>query len=373
MAVRIAASKGREIISKGYGLPFAPLLASLRGQCDNIDRSEKIELLLLEGYILEVRGEWRSAIARFEEVSALAHPEKDRRVLAEVNRRIGVVHIRWSNYEKAEEYLARSLRLAEGITDPHALVETYYDMGGVLRSRGRYLEAIDFFQKSKGLAQANLDDNGLGKALYGIGLVHSAQMDHAQAILYKKEALSIIERTGDVDDIARVLIGLGGSFADINKFSEAVRYQERAIEMGRTSGNLELQAYAFRNASNAMLELDELNQAEEYLNSAFKIFEKLNNQFNLADLHMIKGGIYNRKMEWEWAKEEFRTAIEGIRKINVPLALGMMLYEVAQEYLKSGDFEGASNLLNEALQISTDGSATMLKAKVEETIAKIGI
>ncbi len=373
MAVRIAASKGREVISKGYGLPFAPLLASLRAQCDNIDRSERIELLLLEGYILEVRGEWQAAIGRFEEVASLADPEKDRRVLAEVNRRIGVVHIRWSNYEKAEDYLARSLRLAEGITDPHAFVETYYDMGGVLRSRGRYQEALEFFRRSKELAQTNLDDNGLGKALYGMGMVYSALLDHNQAIQYKKEALGIIERTGDVDDIARALIGVGGSLADVSNFSEAVRYQERAIELGRTSGNLELQGYAYRNASNAMMELDELGQAEEYLNSALKIFEKLNNQFNIADLHLIRGGIYNRKMEWEWAKEEFRTAIEGFRKINAPLILGRMLYEVAQEYLKSGDYEGATNLLNEALTISTEGDALMLREMVEETKAKIGI
>jgi tetratricopeptide (TPR) repeat protein len=122
-----------------------------------------------------------------------------------------------------------------------------------------------------------------------------------------------------------------------------------------------------------MMELDDLDQAEEYLNSAFKIFEKLNNPYNLADLHLIRGCIYNRKMEWEWAKEEFRTAIDGIRKINAPLVLGRVLYEIAQEYLKSGDQEGAHDLLNEALMISTEGSAITLKTKVEETIAKIGI
>jgi tetratricopeptide (TPR) repeat protein len=177
--------------------------------------------------------------------------------------------------------------------------------------------------------------------------------------------------TGDVDDIARVLIGGGGSLADVSNFSEAVSYQERAIEMGRTSGNLELQAYAFRNASNAMMEMDDLGQAEEYLNSAFKIFEKLNNQFNLADLHLIRGCIYNRKMEWEWAKEEFMVALGVIRNMNTPLTLGRWLYEIALEYIKSGEFDGAHDLLNEALKISTIGSAENLKKEVEEALVKI--
>jgi FimV-like protein len=228
------------------------------------------------------------------------------------------------------------------------------------------------FRKSKELAQTILDDAGLGKALYGMGQVYSSLTDHAQAIHYKKEALDVIERTGNVDDIARVLIGLGGSLADVANFSEAVRYEERAIEMGRTSGNLELQAYALRNASNALMEMDEFSQAEEYLNSAYKIFEKLKNQYNIADLHLLRGCIYNRKMEWEWAKEEFRTGIEGIRKIDAPLILGRVLYDVAQEYIKSGDNEGASDLLNEALVLSSEGSADILRDKVKETLGKIG-
>jgi tetratricopeptide (TPR) repeat protein len=320
-----------------------------------------------------VKGDWDEAIARFEEIVSLSNPQNDQRVLAEAYRRIGVVYIRRYNYDKAEERLATSLQLAGQLSDRRLLVEAYYDLGGVLRSRGRYLEALDYFVKSRDLASQSFDDAGMGKALYGMGQVYSSLMDHEKAIQCKKEGLGYIERTGDVDDITRVLIGLGGSLADLAKFAEAARYEEKAIEMGRISGNLELQGYAFRNASNIMLELDELDQAEEYLNSAMKIFEKLNNRFNLADLHMIRGGIYNKRMEWEWAKEEFQTAIEMVRKINAPLILGSMLYEIAQEYLKGGDQEGASVLLKEALSISTEESLPILRDKVEETIAKIGI
>jgi FimV-like protein len=121
-----------------------------------------------------------------------------------------------------------------------------------------------------------------------------------------------------------------------------------------------------------MMEMDDFSQAEDYLNSASKIFEKLKNQYNIADLHLLRGCIYNRKMEWEWAKEEFRTGIEGIRKIDAPLVLGRALYDVAQEYIKSGDNKGASHLLNEALVLSTESSAELLREKVKEMLGKIG-
>lgn len=370
-AVRIAASNGRDIISKGYSLPFAPLLTSLRAQCDSIDRSEKMELLLLEGDILEVRGEWDQSIARFEEIISLTDADKDRRLLAEVNRRLGAIYLRRGAYDRAEDYLVRSLGLAEDIKDPHALVETYYDLGGVLQNRGRPEDAMKAFSRSMELAQSTLDDMGLGMALYGIGRVYSSLMDHPQAIKYKKEALEVIERTGDVDNIARICIGLGGSLAEIHSYAEAVKYHERAVEMGRTSGNLELQGYALRNAVVVYVEMDELERAQEYIGQASKIFEKLGNHVLMADMHLMRGYIYNKKTEWEWAKAEFADALNAIRRQDAPLLLGRWLYEIAQQFIKNGDKEGASGLLHEALQLTTNGSAENLKKEVEQALASI--
>ncbi len=370
-AVRIAAGSGRDIISKGYSLPFAPLLTSLRAQCDNIDRSEKMELLLLEGDVLEVRGEWDQAITRFEEIIGLSDPQTDRRLLAEVNRRLGAIYLRRSVFDKAEEYLKRSLGLAEDVKDPHALVETYYDLGGVLQNRGRHQDAMVAFRRSMELAQSAMDDIGLGLALYGIGRVYSSLIDHHQAIKYKKEALEVIERTGDVDNIAKICIGLGTSLAEVHNYSEAVKYHERAAEMGRTSGNLELQGYALRNAVVVYVEIDMLEQAQEHINQASKIFEKLGNNVLLADLHLMRGYIFNKRMEWEWAKAEFTDALETIRRQDAPLLLGRWLYEIAQQFIKNGDKEGASGLLQEALQLTTHGSAENLKKEVEQALASL--
>ena len=188
---------------------------------------------------------------------------------------MGAIYLRRSAFDKAEEYLVRSLGIAEDIKDPHALVETYYDLGGVLQNRGRPKDAMAAFRRSMELAQSTLDDIGLGMALYGMGRVYSSLIDHTQAIKYKKEALEVIERTGDVDNIARICIGLGSSLAEMHNYAEAVKYHEKAVEMGRTSGNLELQGYALRNAVVVYVEMDDLEQAQEYINQASKIFEKL--------------------------------------------------------------------------------------------------
>lgn len=371
MAVRIAASNGRNIISKGYGLPFAPLLTSLREECGIIEKSERMEILMLEGDILDVRGEWDKAIARFQEVADLADPAKDKRILAEVNRRIGVVHLRRSDFELAEKNLMNSLGLAKDIKDPHTLVEVYYDLGGILQTRGQAKDALAAFEQSKDLARSVGDDAGIGKALYGIGRVYTTLMDHPKALRYKKEALEVVERLGDVDDIARVVIGVGGSLSDMGNHSEAVRFMDRAIELGRTSGNLNLQAYAMRNATASYIEMDDLGSAEDTLNTVSKIFEKLNNPHLIADAHFLRGYIYSRRRDWEWAKEEFTTALDVIRRLGMPLVLARWLLEVAQEYTKNGDQRGAEILLIEALSASSEDSAQNLRKEVQGALERI--
>jgi len=208
-------------------------------------------------------------------------------------------------------------------------------------------------------------------ALYGIGRVYSSLLDHKQAIEFKKEALEVIERTGDVDNIARICIGLGGSLAEMHEYPEAVKYHERAVDMGRTSGNLELQGYALRNAVVVYVEMDELEKAQDCVKQASMIFEKLGNHVLIADTHLLRGYIFNKKMEWESAKAEFAYALETIRRQDSPLLLGRWLYEIAQEFIKNGDKKGASGLLQEALELTTHGSAENLKKEVEQALSSI--
>lgn len=371
LAIRIAAANGREIISKGYGLPFAPLLSSLQEECGHIDKSEKMEILLLEGDIMDVRGEWDKAIGRFEEVARLADPATDKRVLADVHRRIGVIHLRRSRFDRAEACLARSLGLAEDIRDNHTLVQVYYDLGGIMQDRGQAADALAAFRRSEEMARSIGDDSGTGKALYGIGRVYTSLFDHPQALKAKKEALEVVERTGDIDDIARVIIGVGVTLSDMANHTEAIKFLERAIEMGRTSGNLFLQGHAMRNAARSHIELEDLAPAEELLSAAAKVFEKLDDPRMLADVHFLRGYIYSRKNDWEWAKEEFRVALDMVRPLSMPLVLGRWLYEVAKEYVKNGDLKSAGGLLQEALQLSNGGPAENLRKEVEGALERI--
>lgn len=371
MAIRIAASDGRDIIAKGYGLSFAPLLSELQAEMADIGKSERMEILLLEGEVLDVQGEWDRAISRFDEVGRLADPAVDRRVLAEISWRVGLIELRRSNFDDAKACFDRSLEIASSIGNQHVLVNSHYGIGGIMHDLGHTKEALESYHRSYDIARSIGDDAGMGRAMYGIGRIYTGLMDHPQALDAKKEALESLERTGNVDEIAKVCIGIGVTLGDMNNDSEAVKYYERAVEMGRMSGNLFLQGHAMRNLAGSLIELGDLSHAEELLGPVADVFKNLGNPHLVADVHLTRGYIHSRKKNWEWAKEEFNTALNIVRPMSMPLVLSRWLFEISREYINNGDREGASHLLTEALQLSNDKASENLRKEVEVALERI--
>lgn len=371
MAIRIAASHGRDIIAKGYGLPFAPLLSELQAAAPGMGKGERLELLMLEGEVLDVQGEWDRAIGRYEEADRLADPAADQRVLAEIGWRVGLIHLRRSNLERAEDCFNRSLEQATAIDDKHTLVNVHYGLGGIMQDRGRMHEALAEYQRSHDLARSIGDHASIGRALYGIGRIYTGMMEHPQALKAKKEALEEVERTGDVDEIARVCIGIGVTLGDMGDHAEAAKYHERAVEMGRKSGNMFLKGYATRNLASTLIEMGDLSQAEGMLEPVAEVFRKLNNPHLAADVHLMRGYIHSRKRNWEWAKGEFNAALDIVRPMSMPLVLGRWLFEISKEYISNGDREGAGELLAEALRLSSGGEAENLRKEVQVALERM--
>ncbi|MBM4237588.1 MAG: tetratricopeptide repeat protein [Euryarchaeota archaeon] len=356
-AVQIAAGSGRDIIAKGYAANFAPVLGKLLAQCTGLDGGDRIEILLLQGEIQDMQGEWDEAILRYQEILSSSGASRDKRTTADVCRRIGAINLKRAMFDDAMPYLDRSMSLARELDDKHTLLEVYYDMGGIQERRGRFREAISSFTNAKELSEAIGEDVGLGKALYGLGRVHGQLLDQESAIAFKRKALEILERTGDTREIAKVCTSLGNDLWVMGRAEESLRIQERAIDLASASGDLNTVGYAMSNAAASYLEMGDLGRTEEMLDGAMSIFRKLNDVIMIATMHLYRGYLHEARREWEWAKEQFSSALDMLRGLEAPLKLGHWLFEVSQIYAENGERAEARTLLEEALRLASEGGA----------------
>jgi len=351
-AVKIAAFHGRDIISKGYAAPFAPLVRELIQECSFRYPDDRMELLTLEGQILDIQGEWDEALAHFDEILRLATPERDRRILADINRRMGSILLRRGKYVEALEYLEESKRLAEEGEDVHTLMDVLYDLGGLCERRGNNDQAIDFFKSSRDKARSIGEGRGEGRALYGIGRVYGNLMDYDRAIRFKKEALSALERIGDTNETAKVCTSIGDDLRAVGDIQDSLSYQERAIELAQSVGDLTTLGYALSNAAASFLEMGVLGESEELIDRASDIFAKLDDMIMISTMHLYRGYLYYKRNDWDWAKDEFDTSLEILRRVEAPIKLSQWLYEIGRVYLEREEQEKALGLFEEALDIA---------------------
>jgi tetratricopeptide (TPR) repeat protein len=350
-AMGIAAANGREIISRGYANLLSPLLAGLLEK--NVGgRGDRLEVLLLQAEILDLEGEWLESLKMYSELLDKASPEKDRRLMAEVCRRLGVLHLRRFEYKEADEFLNQSLETAELMGDSHTLTLVHYDKGGLAEREGYYQEAIMHFSKAEELSRSIGDDVGRGKALYGIGRTYSQLRDLERATKSKKEALDVLERTGDTAEIAKVCSSIGNDLRDLGDGHGAVDYLEKAVELANSVGDLSTLSYALSNLSASYIDVGELDKADSALSEANLIGTRLNDHFIIAASHLNRGYLYAKQKNWDWAKMEFTASLEALKEANSPLRLCHWMCEIGKVYCENSDPMGARELFDEAMAIA---------------------
>ena len=352
-AIRVAAAHGRMIIAKGFAAPFSPLVGQVLETCREMSPDDRMELLTLRGQIRDIQGDWDEAIIHFQEILNLASIDRDRRIIADVKRRMGSIMLRRGEFGQANEYLQEGRKLAEECDDIHTLVDIFYDMGGLHERTGENDLAIEFFKKSRELAHSIGEEMGEGRALYGIGRVYENLLDYGTAIQFKKEALSVLEKIGDANETAKVSTSLGNDLRAIGDMNNSLKYQEKAINLAQSVGDLTTLGYAFSNAAASYLEMGVLGESEELIDRASDIFSKLDDRIMVSTMHLYRGYLYSKKKDWEWAKDEFQTSLTILRKLGVPVKLSYWLYEIGQVYLQNDDEEEAIVLFEEALDIAT--------------------
>jgi tetratricopeptide (TPR) repeat protein len=348
IAIDIAAGNGRKIINKGYAVQFNPLLKQLLTSAPKIEQRDKMEMLILQGEIMEISGDWDAAISRFSEIVSMASPTTDVRLIAEMNWRIGAINLRRSKLDESEKYLSLALDLAKKTEEKHTLADVYNDLGAVWMRRGRWDEASANYSKSMELSKMIGDDAILGKSMYGLSMTLDGQHHFDKSIPMKKEVLRILEHSGDINMLSKVSTSLGNDLRQIEKYEEAYEYQEKAISLARMAGDLNSLGFALANSAAICIEEGNFLRGEEMIDSATSIFKKLNDLLMLSTLHLYRGYLYSKKKEWEWAKVEFKESIDIIRSINMPVRLSEWLYHIAKAYIDNDDLEQGLQLLQES-------------------------
>jgi tetratricopeptide (TPR) repeat protein len=249
--------------------------ASLRAYIKINDKTGEANILSNLGAVYFNQADDIKALDYYIKALKLAEETNDSLRLATVLMNIGgVYHNKKATNDKALEYFLRALPISDAINDKDAIGTVSVNIGEIYFETGQYDKALEYLQKSI-FAYEGAED--VAYSYITIGKVYSKQKEYDVAILNQNKALTIAKEFDSKLDIARSLLSLGNTYQQKGDYNMAIKnYLEGIAVAIAIKANIELRGL-YQGISESYGSIKNFNKAFEYQGLLLNIKDTLYN------------------------------------------------------------------------------------------------
>ena len=228
---RLHYALGQYDIARDYYLKSAD-----RSKEVGLNRTERLALTSL-GDVLCVLKKPREGLQKLEEALKMSEEVEDRYEQAPILNLAGkVCYYNLFRYDKAIEYLKRSIQVSKEVNDSITEGEAYFVLGDLLSTRQQYDEAIKYLKRAIEIARLTGEKYPLEGACIALVRIYLALGKHDKAMEYKRQVLESVREAGTrihnrssaLLHLGYALLPAGGDRQEIcDIFSESIRYYEK--------------------------------------------------------------------------------------------------------------------------------------------------
>lgn len=291
-----------------------------------------------QGYALEIKHAFDSALHCYEKAVALARQINDRHAEARMINVIGTLYYQQGNFSAAIEHYDHAMQLFEALGDLEGQAQTLNNLGIIYRIRRNYERAIAIYEQSLAHKQQLDDAIGAAHTLRNLGLLHAYKGDAEMSLDYLRTAIDILNQHDKQADIAACEVGVGHALYTLGQYDEAKLMFDKALDkLPQTYtleyltaklllGSLQVQqaeaAAGFEKMQQAYESirssgrLDLLRKAEKELAQAAALI----NQTSLAAKHWKNYALLSDSLaseQQQWAMEEMMAKFDTREKENM--------------------------------------------------------
>ncbi len=285
---------------------------------------------------------------------------------------LGVGHCENRNYDSAIYYLQHAITFYFKTNNTAKIIRCNNYLGISYESKTNYSKALWYYFQALNLSNQIHDSVYILKSLNNIGVVYFLKSEFTLAEKFLLQALPIAIKLNA--ELSLIHYNLASIYLERKQYSKALEKFELVLEDDLKSNNLKNIAETYDNIGMCYLGLNQLGVAENYLNKAFDIREKINdenglrNSFtDLADLH-IKNKQYAKALS-------FLAKAESLAKKTNNKVAQVTIYDTYIEcYKAQNDYKNAllytEQKMNVLQAISSAESLVKLKDLQSQSLAK---
>lgn len=354
------------------------LIGELERGAEN-DASLRGRLFLVRAIAAQKRGE----LERAERFYLLGHDaieagSRDEAVLLQNEAALWLV--KGASRDRVLDALHRARDIYTRLDDRSGLAQLLINEGDLYESEPDKARAL--YEQARRLAEASGDALLLGTATLNIGLTYRQQGDYEQAEQHYQVAEKYFRQAAHTLGLVQVEINRGAlesargrdAVARQHVISAEAMLRELTPESRRYFAREIAQLRTFQ--ADLLVNLGESQAAETRYHEALELYGRFPDPLHEANARVNYGGLLLRLNRAQEARNAFQSAREVLRSVGggqQSEALGVVLNNIAEAYVRAGDSTSALPAYQEALHVFQALGERYRIAQVTENIALIRI
>lgn len=273
-------------------------------------------------------------------------------------------YIQMKNKPKVDEYIDKSIALAQKIHQKWYEAEAYNRRARGFHGVANYQKATEFYQKAITAFTLVKDMNNVAGMYLNLGALYQGIPDFGKSLEMSQKAMIIYQGNGNTSDLASVYTNIAGIYQELGQHANAMNYYAKALKVFKEFEALRGIAVVYNSMGSNYMDasVDELikmgvNPEQrneivlENLNNGLKVAQTINDETVLSPLFKDLGIIYEKMGKRDLALTSYLKSIDYSREIDDKTDYGRTLLALAHFYMGDKAYDKAIPALTEALAI----------------------
>ncbi|HEY9646521.1 MAG TPA: tetratricopeptide repeat protein [Chroococcidiopsis sp.] len=297
------------------------------------------------------QGQFRDALATFQQVLDEVRSAGLRREEGLVLSDIGMVYSALSDYDQAIAFTQQALAIHREVGNRTSEGTALNNIGLIYSSRGQYAEALEAFQQALPIHRETGNRAAEGTTLNNIGLVYSDQGNYDQALDAFEQALGIEREVNNRLVEGTTLNNIAFVNERLGRYPQALEFYRQALAIHQETGNRAGQGYVLSNSGNVYFNSGDYAQALDRYQQASAIAREIGDRALEGQTYNNIGLTYERLGQYTEALAVYQQALAIHRDIGNRRAEGEVLQYTGSTYVGLGQYQQALEASQQSLAI----------------------
>lgn len=343
---------------------------ALLNEKKNLVTSELVKQLAQKSKALLDQGKAAPALAIAEFTLPIAESLNDPSALTLALRLTGNIYRTQRDYERAFEYLQKSLKVAEASGNTPDILSALNYLSGLFYYQSKYDEAVEYLLKSLQLAEKTGNKSEPFYITSNIGLIYKSQGSYTQALDYFQRSLREAELLEDKRLVVYALNTIGGVFQLLGNYPQAQEFYLRSLQLAEATGDKKGTSNVLNNLGLLASAQGDFAQALAYYRRSLQLAGELADKANIAYTFNNIGAVYFSQGNYALALENYQQSLKLKEEIGDKASIPGSLTNIGQLHREQGNYAQALDFLQRSLKLKEELKD---KAGIANTLNSIGI